>query len=192
MKVHRKKKLLIILGGITGFSLALILILFGLEQNVNAFYTPTDVADGKAPLNRLVRIGGLVKEGSVGRNPENLKVSFTLQTDDDEILVKFEGILPDLFREGQGIVTQGKLVSKTEFAAVEVLAKHDENYMSPDLARSLEKIKHEKGESGNPDAKAKPYGEGYKGYYKKNGTDETLNNDANPDSGTPKSTDENR
>ena len=73
MKAHRKKKLLIILGGVIGFTAMVLLILRGLESNINAFYTPTDVAAGKAPLQRLIRIGGLVKEGSVGRNPENLK-----------------------------------------------------------------------------------------------------------------------
>ncbi|MEM9101775.1 MAG: cytochrome c maturation protein CcmE [Pseudomonadota bacterium] len=144
MKAHRKQKLLIIIFSVIGLGSAVILTLFALQKNINLFFTPTDIAEGKVPLNQVIRIGGLVVDGSVSRDPESLKVSFALETNGDTINISFEGILPDLFREGQGIVAMGKLVNPSLIEASEVLAKHDENYMPPELAEALKEVDHSK------------------------------------------------
>ena len=102
------------------------------------FYSPTEIANGEAPKVRAFRIGGLVLTDSVKRNPNNLKVNFVLTDTINEIKVIYDGILPDLFREGQGIVANGKMKSDNIFVADEVLAKHDENYMPPEVAKALE------------------------------------------------------
>jgi cytochrome c-type biogenesis protein CcmE len=104
------------------------------------FYTPTEIVNGEAPKVRAFRIGGLVLADSVKRNPDNLKVSFVLTDTVNEIKVVYDGILPDLFREEQGIVANGKLQSDTLFIANQVLAKHDENYMPPEVAQALEAV----------------------------------------------------
>jgi cytochrome c-type biogenesis protein CcmE len=98
------------------------------------FFTPTEVMAGKAPQNKLFRIGGMVVEGSVARPGDGLTVKFDLTDNEQSVTVRFAGILPDLFREGQGIIANGKLDASGDFVAEEVLAKHDENYMPPELA----------------------------------------------------------
>ena len=117
------------------------------NENLLYFYTPTDVANGKAPAGKSFRVGGLVEKDSVQR--KDMMVSFVVTDNNKSIEVKYEGILPDLFREGQGVVTSGSLTSKCTknwfgeqckytFLATDVLAKHDENYMPPEVAAALE------------------------------------------------------
>jgi len=122
---------------VLGVSGALALGFTAFQKNMMYFQTPSDLAAGKAPVGAKVRLGGLVVKGSVQRG-EDLDVRFTLADCSKTVPVRFSGILPDLFREGQGIVATGALAADGQFVADEVLAKHDENYVSPDLAKSLE------------------------------------------------------
>ena len=133
----RKKRMLTIAGLLTGMALATGLILKSFEENLMYFFSPSDVAAGKAPDGREFRIGGMVEKGSVKRAADSLEVSFTLTDYAQQTRVRYTGILPDLFREGQGIVAHGKLDAQGDFVAREVLAKHDENYMPPEVAASL-------------------------------------------------------
>ena len=135
----RKKRILMVCTMIAGISVAALLILTAFEKNLMYFYSPTEIINGEAPQSRSFRIGGLVVSDTVIRNPDDLKVSFVLTDTVNEIKVIYDGILPDLFREGQGIVANGKLKSENVFVADEVLAKHDENYMPPEVADALEK-----------------------------------------------------
>ena len=135
----RKKRILVVCMMIAGISVAALLILTAFEKNLMYFYSPTEIINGEAPQSRSFRIGGLVVSDTVIRNPDDLKVSFVLTDTVHEIKVIYDGILPDLFREGQGIVANGKLQSENVFIADEVLAKHDENYMPPEVADALEK-----------------------------------------------------
>ena len=135
----RKKRILMVCMMIAGISIAALLILTAFEKNLMYFYSPTEIINGEAPQSRSFRIGGLVVSDTVIRNPDDLKVSFVLTDTVNEIKVIYDGILPDLFREGQGIVANGKLKSENVFVANEVLAKHDENYMPPEVADALEK-----------------------------------------------------
>lgn len=137
MKPHRKKRLLFILTSVLGLGVALGLALYAAKNSVNLFYSPNEIHAGKAPEGTLIRIGGLVVKGSVHRNPDNLKVQFDLTDNAEKVRVFYDGILPDLFREGQGIVTMGKLNKDGTFVASEVLAKHDETYMSPEVAKAI-------------------------------------------------------
>lgn len=129
---------------VTGMALATGLILQSFEQNLMYFYSPGDIAAGKAPHGRDFRIGGMVVEDSVKRAPSSLAVAFTLTDYEHETMVTYDGILPDLFREGQGIVAHGQLHANGIFEAREVLAKHDENYMPPEVAASLKTAKTER------------------------------------------------
>ena len=115
---------------------------YALRQNINLFYTPQQIASGEAPLDAQMRVGGLVEPGTVIRNPDTLDVTFGLTDGKGRFTVHYQGILPDLFREGQGIVANGPLVSRTRFEAEEVLAKHDETYMPPEVQEALEKAGH--------------------------------------------------
>ena len=135
----RKKRILVVCMMIAGISVAALLILTAFEKNLMYFYSPTEIINGEAQQSRSFRIGGLVVSDTVIRNPDDLKVSFVLTDTVNEIKVIYDGILPDLFREGQGIVANGKLQSENIFVADEVLAKHDENYMPPEVADALEK-----------------------------------------------------
>ena len=134
----RKKRILIVSFILIGISIAATLILTAFEENLMYFYSPTEIANGEAPKVRAFRIGGLVLTNSVKRNPNDLKVTFVLTDTVNEIKVIYDGILPDLFREGQGIVANGKMKSDNIFVADEVLAKHDENYVPPEVAKALE------------------------------------------------------
>ena len=135
----RKKRILMVFFIMLGMSVAVALILTAFEKNLVYFYSPTQIAAGEAPEVRAFRAVGLVLEGSVVRDPETLKVQFVLTDTLNQITVAYEGILPDLFREAQGIVANGKLDENGIFQAKEVLAKHDENYMPPEVAEALEK-----------------------------------------------------
>ncbi len=162
MNPRRKKRLAIVGSVLTGIGVVAGLVLYALSQNIDLFYTPSEILEGKKEthvkpsIGQRIRIGGLVVPGSVKRDPESLKVSFKLadmkmpmifNDSDPMVTIYYEGILPDLFREGQGIVANGALKQhpKTGLSieASEVLAKHDENYMPTELAESAGK-KHEK------------------------------------------------
>ena len=138
MKARHKRFMLIgvgllILGG------AAALVLSAFEKNLVFFFSPTQVVQKEAPIDRTFRVGGLVKEGSVERLADGLTVRFVVTDTANDIPVNFKGPLPDLFREGKGVVTQGKLSPDGMFTASEVLAKHDENYMPPEAQEAVEK-----------------------------------------------------
>lgn len=134
----RHKRLAIISAAVIGLTVAGLFGLNAFRSNLVFFFSPTDVAQEKAPLAKTFRLGGLVKSGSIQRG-KDLEVTFVVTDMKHSIRVRYEGILPDLFREGQGVITQGKLGKDRLFRATEVLAKHDENYMPPAVADSLKK-----------------------------------------------------
>ncbi|WP_144394913.1 cytochrome c maturation protein CcmE [Pleionea sediminis] len=142
MKKHRQKRLYAVLGTVFGVSVAVGLVLFALSENINLFYKPSDVEAGKAPLDKTIKVGGLVVPGTVVRNTETLDVSFVIRDNQSDLKVHFNDVLPDLFKEGQGIVATGQLTDQQNFKASSVLAKHDENYMPPEVARALEESGH--------------------------------------------------
>ena len=134
MNPKRRNRLLVITFLLLGASATVALVLSALNENLNLFYPPDQVVAGAAPVDTRIRAGGMVKEGSVERATDSLEVRFVLSDlKGAEFPVRYSGILPDLFREGQGVLVQGKLQASGEFAAQEVLAKHDENYMPPEL-----------------------------------------------------------
>ena len=137
MNPKRKKRLIIILAIVLGSAIAIGLTLYALKQNINLFYSTTQIANGEAPKDARIRVGGMVVKGSLKRSTDSLRVEFTLTDYAKTVTVVFTGILPDLFREGQGIIAQGKLDANGVFQADEVLAKHDENYMPPEIKDSL-------------------------------------------------------
>ena len=126
---------------VLGVSVALGLALLALRENINLFFSPTQVMAGEAPQQANFRLGGMVVEGSVQRPAADLSVEFVLPDTVEQGTVTYKGFLPDLFREGQGIVAQGMLNSNGIFEAKQVLAKHDENYMPPEVADALKKAK---------------------------------------------------
>lgn len=139
MHPARKRKLTVVILLVFLLSIATALVLFALRQNISLFYSPTQLAEGQGPTNQMIRVGGMVVKGSVIRNSGDLIVRFKITDFKNIVEVEYKGILPDLFREGQGIVAQGRLLTPTQFNAVEVLAKHDENYMPPEVKASLMK-----------------------------------------------------
>ena len=159
MNPRRKKRLLGVVAIVFGIGAAIGLVLYALQENINLFYTPSELIEGKGPnkekphIGQKLRIGGMVVPGSVIRDETSLQVSFTLIDTGPLVTIKYQGILPDLFREGQGIVAQGVLVEPNVIEAFEVLAKHDEEYMPAEVAEAVKGIKHEKPkynlESGN-------------------------------------------
>ena len=132
----RQNRMILVALLVIGVSLAGYFGIKAFNDNLLYFFTPTDVLDGKAPQGKSFRIGGLVQPGSVVR--DDLLVFFTLTDNKKTIDVKFEGILPDLFREGQGVVATGSIFAENVFRATEVLAKHDETYMPPEVAEALQ------------------------------------------------------
>lgn len=137
MKPHRRQRLILIGLMLAGSALAVAFALKSFNENLMYFFSTTDVVDNKAPKGNLFRLGGMVVKGSVNRPADGLLVNFTLTDFAKEVKVEYTGILPDLFREGQGIVAKGRLNESGVFVAEEVLAKHDENYMPPEVADSL-------------------------------------------------------
>ena len=133
----RHKRLLAIVGGLAALGAATALVLMAFQENLVFFFTPTQVAANEAPKGRLFRIGGMVEKGSVKR--EGVEVRFVVTDTAKTIPVVYRGSLPDLFREGKGVVAQGTLGADGVFTAREVLAKHDENYMPPEAAHAVEK-----------------------------------------------------
>ena len=145
MNPVRKKRLIIVIAILLGVAATVGLGLVALQQNINLFYTPSQIANGEAPEGARIRAGGLVQEGSVKRSEDSLTVDFLVTDGAAEIGIQYRGILPDLFREGQGIVALGRLNAEGVLVADEVLAKHDENYMPPEVSSALEKtgmLKH--------------------------------------------------
>jgi cytochrome c-type biogenesis protein CcmE len=133
----RHKRLLAILGGLVALGAAAALVLTAFQENLVFFFTPSEVAENKAPTGRTFRIGGMVEKGSVKR--DGIEVRFVVTDTAKTIPVVYSGALPDLFREGKGVVAQGQLGADGVFRAREVLAKHDENYMPPEAAHAVEK-----------------------------------------------------
>jgi len=139
MKLARKKRLILIGLMVAGVGVGVYFALKALDENIMFFFSPTEVTQGKAPQGRLFRMGGMVVNGSVSRPGDGLTVQFDLADNDNMVTVRYTGILPDLFREGQGIIANGKLGEDGAFVAQEVLAKHDENYMPPEVAAAMKK-----------------------------------------------------
>jgi cytochrome c-type biogenesis protein CcmE len=137
MRIIKQKRLGLILLMVAGIGIATFFGLRAFNDNLMYFFSATDVIEGKAPKDHLFRLGGMVVKGSVVRQPSGLTVRFVLTDMAKEVTVEYTGILPDLFREGQGIVANGKLDKNGIFIAQEVLAKHDENYMPPEVAGSM-------------------------------------------------------
>lgn len=156
MNPRRKKRLFIVISSIGLVGAALGLMLYALTQNIDLFYTPSEILNGKElaagkvgekpQIGQRLRVGGMVVDGSVERSNDSLDVLFRVTDTGPEVTIKYTGILPDLFREGQGIVAQGVLVADDVIEATEVLAKHDEEYMPPELAEKMKGIKHVKPE----------------------------------------------
>jgi cytochrome c-type biogenesis protein CcmE len=144
----KHRRLLFTAIGIVLLAAAVGLVLSALEENIVFFHSPSDVAAAKAPTERTFRLGGLVAEDSVERSEGSTTVAFTVTDGAANIRVSYTGILPDLFREGQGVVTEGQLKSDGTFVATEVLAKHDENYMPPEVAEALKEAGHWREEDG--------------------------------------------
>lgn len=132
----RHKRAAIIAGGLAALAVAAYFVLNAFESNLVFFFTPSQIASGEAPKNRTFRVGGMVKVGTVKR--DNLTVGFVVTDTAKEVNVTYTGILPDLFREGKGVVAQGKLGANGQFTATEVLAKHDENYMPPEAQHAVD------------------------------------------------------
>ncbi|EFX90677.1 cytochrome C-type biogenesis protein CcmE [Actinobacillus ureae ATCC 25976] len=150
MNPRRKSRLKVVVSILFGVAVAAGLTLYALSQNIDLFYTPSEIVNGKnddpnqkPEVGQRIRVGGMVVEDTVKRDEKTLKVEFDVNDVGPSITIEYEGILPDLFREGQGIVAQGVLIEPTRLRATEVLAKHDENYMPPELGDKL-KQKHNK------------------------------------------------
>jgi cytochrome c-type biogenesis protein CcmE len=134
----RSRRKVLIAAIVFGVATATVLGLTAFEENLLYFYSPTQVKAGEAPTTHSFRVGGLVVDGSVKREPDSLKIEFDVTDNTESMTVEYTGILPDLFREGQGIVAMGSMQAGGKFVAQEVLAKHDENYMPPEVAAALE------------------------------------------------------
>ena len=146
----RQRRMLVVALLLAGVGLAVALGLTAFQKNLLYFYTPTQVMAGEAPKGYPFRVGGLVVAGSVVRDPQSLNVHFSVTDGPNTLPVTYTGILPDLFREGQGIISVGQLNARNVFEASEVLAKHDENYMPPEVAEALK-------QSGQAPANYKEY-----------------------------------
>ena len=139
MHPKRKQRLIVALAIVVLSSVTIGLIAYALSGNINLFYSPSQVAAGEAPIDRQIRVGGMVVEGSVQRASDRLETRFDVTDFVHSVTVTYDGILPDLFAEGEGVVATGKLGANGVVTASEVLAKHDENYMPPEVAEALEK-----------------------------------------------------
>lgn len=137
MQAKRKQRLIFVVVLICGFGAATALALFAFQQNLLYFYSPSQLSEGAVAADQSFRLGGLVVEGSIQRQSDGITTEFDLTDTAETLRVSYTGLLPDLFREGQGIVAQGKLNEEGVFMAQEVLAKHDENYMPPEVAEAL-------------------------------------------------------
>ena len=141
---RRQKILAFIVAGVVGLGIAVGLVLYALRGNVSLYFTPTQVFDKQAPTGRNFRIGGLVVDHSLKRERDGLTVHFQVTDTDKTMPVVYTGILPDLFKEGKGVVVEGKLGTDGVFHASQVLAKHDDNYMPPEAKEALAEAKKAK------------------------------------------------
>ncbi|HYJ18820.1 MAG TPA: cytochrome c maturation protein CcmE [Burkholderiales bacterium] len=137
----RHKRIALIAAALAAIGIAVTLILNAFQSNLVFFFTPTQVMAHEAPQGRSFRIGGMVEQGSLKRQADGVTVHFVVTDTMKSVLVAYKGILPDLFKEGKGVVAQGKLGADGVFTASEVLAKHDENYMPPEAADAMERAK---------------------------------------------------
>lgn len=142
MTPTRKRRLIAVLLILAGVGIASTIAFYSLQENLLYFQSPSEVAEQAMPAGRQFRLGGLVKPGTVNRTGDGLTTKFVVTDGPAELEVQYVGILPDLFREGQGVIARGALNSQGSFDATEVLAKHDENYMPPEVADALEKTGH--------------------------------------------------
>ncbi len=155
MKPHRKKRLSAILATFVGIAIVVGLVLYASDQKMNLFITPSEVEAGHAPQDRIFRIGGLVKEGSVKRSTTSLLTEFIVTDMVADIYVSYDKIMPDLFREGQGVVAMGRMNEDGVFEATDVLAKHDEEYRAPEVIDALERAGHpQKAKQNTQDAES--------------------------------------
>jgi cytochrome c-type biogenesis protein CcmE len=154
----RRKRLFVVLGILAGVAASVSLAVMASRENIMFYYDPSQVVSGKAPLAKRFRIGGMVVKGSVARKPGDLEVRFVLTDFAHEVPVEYTGVLPDLFREGQGIIAHGKMNAHGAFVADEVLAKHDEKYMPPEVAASLKNKQASAPSSVPPPAATTPAG----------------------------------
>lgn len=155
MNPKRKKRLILVGLMVAGIAVAAGFALKAFNENLMFFYAPTAIVEGEAPTNHTIRVGGLVAAGSVERMTDGLTVRFNITDNQETVTVQYTGILPDLFREGQGIVALGSLGDSGIFMADEVLAKHDENYMPPEVADALQAA-HDKGVAKPAGTESKP------------------------------------
>jgi cytochrome c-type biogenesis protein CcmE len=141
MNQIQKKKFNFLIWGLLVIAAVIALVTYALRQNISLYYTPSQIMQNQAPKDRLIRAGGMVVKKSIVRSPKGLDILFKLTDYQDTIQVQYHGILPDLFREGQGVVVKGYIRKGFGFEATEVLAKHDENYMPPEVQKSLKEKK---------------------------------------------------
>ena len=151
----RQRRITLVVGILAGVSLAGALALSAFRDNVMFFFDPTQVALGEAPVDKRFRLGGMVRPGSVDREQGSLEMSFVVTDFQQDVPVRYSGVVPDLFRENQGVVAHGRLGTDGIFVADEILAKHDENYMPPEVARAI-KEKHDGVMPVNPDIRSVP------------------------------------
>ena len=138
MNPLRKQRLYALVTVLIGSLLATWLVISALSENMNLFYSPTEIKKANINENMLIRAGGMVKKGSIIKSNNSLEVLFTVTDYQNELVISYEGILPDLFAEDAGVVVRGSLVDDGSFRAIEVLAKHDENYMPPEVANLID------------------------------------------------------
>jgi cytochrome c-type biogenesis protein CcmE len=145
----RRRRMMLVGLIVLGVAAAVTFAMTAFQENLLYFYSPSDVVAGKAPKDRVFRVGGMVPEGSFDRPSGSLEAHFVLTDFAHDVKVSYTGVLPDLFREGQGVIARGRMTSDGVFIAEEVLAKHDENYMPPEVADSLKK-QHQKPANPQP------------------------------------------
>ncbi len=138
MNPLRKQRLYALIAVLIGSLLATWLVVSALSENMNLFYSPSEILEADIDENALIRAGGMVKQGSIEKSKDSLNVRFTVTDYQNELIINYEGILPDLFDENAGVVVRGNLKTDGSFKAIEVLAKHDENYMPPEVAKLIE------------------------------------------------------
>ena len=138
MNPIRKQRLYALIAVLIGSSLATWLVVSALSENMNLFYSPTEIKEANINQDTLIRAGGMVKKGSIYKSTDSLNVSFTVTDYQNDLVINYKGILPDLFAENAGVVVRGNLNKDGSFKAIEVLAKHDENYMPPEVAKLIE------------------------------------------------------
>lgn len=140
----RNKRFVFVILGLVGVGLAYLLANSALQSNISYFFSPSQVAANEAPLDQVIRIGGMVKKGTLQRQPDGLTVEFVITDEAADVTTRYTGILPDLFKEEQGAVAKGKLGQDGIFYAEEVLAKHDESYVPPEVADAMQAAKDKK------------------------------------------------